>query len=261
MILASFTVITMSSKDVPVLGSIRGALIDVAAPIGRGFGSVLSPMKNWFGSVTEYEELKEENEKIREELAVLKAKQLANANAALELETLKEQAGLPTAGDPDIVIAQIATGPFSNFDDNTLMINRGASDGLKVGNPVRTTAGLVGLLETVTDNSAVIRLVTDPENSVSIRTAREGRYGGGHGTGAHRPFLVDFGIPLEVTVEEGETILTSGVNASKYPIDIPIGVVTKVSESRSSMSQELEVEYLVDFNRLTFVQVIRGFPE
>lgn len=259
MILASFTVITLTAKDVPVLGSVRSALIDVTRPIGNFFDSVTSPFGNWFGSVTDYDNLKKENEKLRDEIDVLQSKQLANSNAAVELEQLKEELGLEVPDDLASIIAQIATGPYSNFDDNTLKIDRGSNDGVKVGNPVVTSAGLVGRIESVTADTAIIRLITDPdESNVSIRVARNGAYGFGHGTGPRTPFMVDR-VSLLAEVTEGDTIVTSGLKTALYPKDLIIGTVTKVTESRADMSLILEVDLAADFDRMNFVHVLTGW--
>ncbi len=261
MILASLTVITLTSKDVPLLGSVRSALVDATRPIGNLFDSIASPFGNWFGSVTDYEELKDENEKLRDEIDVLKSKQLANSNAAVELQQLKEELDLKHGEELDSIVAQIATGPYSNFDDNTLKIDRGSNDGVKVGNPVVSAAGLVGRIESVTADTAIIRLITDPDASnISIRVAREGAYGFGHGTGPRTPFMVDR-VDLKVPVAEGDAIVTSGLKTALYPKDLIIGSVTKVSESRSEMSLILEVDFAADFSRLNFVHVLRWEPE
>ena len=74
--------------------------------------------------------------------------------------------------------------PRNNFDNNTIMIDRGASSGFKKGMPVVTRDGLIGRLETVTDKRSVVRLITDPDFAVSVKIASTGRYAQGHGNGA-----------------------------------------------------------------------------
>ncbi|HPB46773.1 MAG TPA: rod shape-determining protein MreC [Microthrixaceae bacterium] len=259
-ILASLTVITITAKDVPVIGSVRSAIVDATSPVNGAFRSATKPLRNWFGSVTDHERVVEENERLRDEVAVLKSKQIANANAATELEAIKEQEGLPTEEHFDSLLAQVATGPYSNFDEHTLMLTRGARDGVKVGSPVVTSVGLVGKIESTTDSTSIVRLITDPEMAISLRIATKGTYVAGHGTGPNSPFVVDYGVPLTEEIAEGETIVTSGLNTAQFPPHIPVGTVTKVSTSRSDMTQVLEVAYLADFTRLNYVRVLLWVP-
>ena len=260
MVLLSFTVITIGSKDVPVLGSVRGAMIDVLGPVGRGFKSATKPVRSWWGGVNDYDRIAAENDKLRDEVERLKAKQAANSSAAAELARLKELEGLPFIADIDSKVALISTGAYSSFDDNTMTIDRGATSGFKVGMPVVDRSGLVGRLESVFDDRSVIRLITDPDFAVYVKLASTGSYAAGHGTGPDRPFLVDSGVNLDQEVNKGEGIFTSGIGTGSFPGDLPIGTVTKVSASQSDLTQVLEVKLAADLERLSAVRVLLWEP-
>lgn len=260
MILLSLTVLTIGSKDIPVLRSARGAVIDALGPVGRGLKSATRPIRSWWGSATDYENLQAENEKLRDEVGRLRAKQQANANAVQELDRLKEQEGIPfTEGIPS-KLALVSTGRVSNFDDSTIMIDRGATSGFKKGMPVVTRDGLIGSLETVTDERSVVRLITDPDFVVSVKLASTGKYAQGHGTGAHRPFMVDADVPLDLEVKKGEAIYTSGINTASFPMNLPIGEVTKVAASQSDLTQVLQVKLYADLGSISAVRVLLWEP-
>lgn len=260
MVLLSFTVITIGSKDVPVLGTVRSSVIDVLGPVGRGFTSATKPIRSWWGGVNDFDELKAENERLRDEVARLKAKQSANSAAASDLARLKELEGIPFVASIPSKVAMVSAGPYSSFDNNTLKIDRGASSGFKEGMPVIAEAGLVGRLETVTEKSSIIRLITDPSFAVSVKLASSGDYAAGHGNGAELPFLVDSGVALDRPVEKGELIVTSGIETAMFPADLPVGTVTKVSSSQSDLTQVLEVTLDADLDRLAAVRVLLWEP-
>lgn len=261
MVLLSFTVLTLAANDdTPVIGTVRNVITDGSGPIGRFFDSATRPVRSWWGGVTDYDDLQAENRRLREEIALLRSKQTVNANAAAELERLKEQEGIPFVGEIPSRLAQVATGPYSNFDNNTVMIDRGASSGFVKGMPVVTADGLVGRLERVTDDRAVVRLVTDPDFAVHLKLASTGMYGVGHGTGPDTPFIVDQEINLEAKVDKGDTVLTSGLESASFPADIPIGTVTKVSSSGADLSQVLEIDLRADLERLDAVRVLLWEP-
>ena len=260
MVLLSITVLTLGTNaDTPVLGTVRGAVIDVLGPIGRGFKSATKPVRNWWGGVSDYERLEIENQRLRDEVDRLEAKQQANSTAAEDLARLKEQEGIPFIAEIPSKLAQVSTGTVSNFDNNTIMIDRGASSGFKVGMPVVTNGGLIGRLSTVTDERAVVRLITDPDFAVSVKL-EGGYYAQGHGNGADRPFLVDQGVPLDVEIEKGQRVATSGIATALFPMNLPVGTVTKVSASQSDLTQVLEVELAADLDRVSAVRVLLWEP-
>ena len=260
MVLLSFTVITLNSKNVPVLGSVRSGVIDAMGPVERGFRSLTKPIRSWWGGVSDYDRIEAENRRLREEVARLKAKQLRNATAADDLERLKEQEGIPFVKDTPSKLAQVATGPYSSFDNSTITLDRGASSGFKVGMPVVTSLGLVGRLQSVTTERSVVRLVTDPDLNVSVKLATSGNFGLGHGQGPDNDFVVDRDIELDQKVEKGEYVVTSGLESAMFPADIPIGTVEKVSVSQSDLSQILDVQLAADLVRLNAVRVLLWEP-
>ena len=260
MVLLSFTVLTFSSKDVPVLGTVRSSIIDVLGPVGRGFKSATKPIRSWWGGVNDYDRIAAENEQLRDEVARLKAKQDANSAAASELARLKELEGLPFVGTIPSKVAMVSTGAYSSFDNNTIYIDRGASSGFKVGMPVVDRGGLVGRLERVTEKRSVVRLITDPDFAVHVKLASTGSYAAGHGNGSDRPFMVDSGVALDQQVDKGELIVTSGIETAIFPPDLPVGVVTKVSSSQSDLTQVLEVRLACDLVRLSAVRVLLWEP-
>lgn len=261
MALLSITVITFNSKDVPVLKSVRGAAIDALGPVERAFRGATKPVRSWWGGATDYDRLVAENRRLRDEVDRLTAKQLKNRSAVEELERLKEQEGIPFVGDIPSRLAQVATGPYSNFDDNTIMIDRGATSGFTVGMPVVTSLGLVGRLETVTAERSVVRLITDPDFVVHVKQASTGNFAQGRGQGAGNPFIVDEEFELDQEVHKGEFFVTSGVRTALFPADIPVGTVTRISRSQSAISQVLEIELSADLVRLDAVRVLLWEPE
>lgn len=261
MVLLSFTVLTLGgSDDTPVLGTVRSSIIDALGPVGRGFRSATKPIRSWWGGVSDYDRVEAENRKLRAEIERLRAKQSANSAAASELERLKELEGIPFIASFPTKLAMVATGPYSSFDNNTITIDRGASSGFEVGMPVVTDGGLVGKLERVTEERSVIRLITDPDFTIHLKLASSGNYALGHGNGDDRPFVVDQDVELDQNVERGELVVTSGIETSMFPMNIPIGRVTKVSTSQSDLSQVLDVELSADLKRLNAVQVVLWKP-
>ena len=260
MVLLSITIITFSAKGVPVLGTVRSAALEVVGPIGRGFSSLTRPVRNWWGGATDYDRLQAENRKLRAEIGRLTGKQIRTSSAAAELSRLQEQLNMPFAKDIPAQMAQVATGPFSSFDDNTIVIDQGSRSGIAKDMPVVTSLGLVGRIESTTDNRSVVRLITDKSFHVGVKLASSGNYALGHGNGPDKPFRIDEGVELTQPVTKGEAVVTSGLGRASFPKDIPIGFVTKVLPSQADQSQVLEVPIAADLVRLNVVRVLLWEP-
>ena len=258
--LLAVTLITLDSRGVGVFDGIRNTAGDVFAPVGDAFAWVTSPIGNAWGGMTDYDDLKAENERLRQRVDELEGGEAEAANAVEQLERLQEQLQIDFVGDIPTQIARIATGPYSNFDTFRTEIDKGSDAGLAVGMPVVTRAGLVGRLERVSRTRSVVQLATDPDFTIGVRLASTQDIGLGHGGGDSNRFVVDRGIDVGDPVEPGEVVLTSGLDDSVMPKDIPIGLVDKVRPDENTGMQLLLVDYAVDFSQLDVVQVLKWTP-
>jgi rod shape-determining protein MreC len=258
--LVAVTFITLDSRGVPVFDGARNVAADVFAPVGGAFEWLTTPFRNAWNGVTGFEELERENQELRDQLDQLSADEAREASAREQLERLNEQLQLGFVGDIPTQIARVTSGPYSNFTDYRLELDKGSDQGLAEGMPVVTRAGLVGRLERVSRTRSVVQLATDPDFVVGVRLASSQDLGVGRGGGASDRFIVDRGIELEDPVEPGEAVLTSGLDNSVMPPDVPIGVVDEVVPDENTREQLLQVRYAVDFSQLDVVQVLKWTP-
>jgi rod shape-determining protein MreC len=137
-----------------------------------------------------------------------------------------------------------------------VIINRGARDGIQVGNPVISDLGLVGRVEKVAANAAWIRLEIDQASAINaiLQTSRaEGTIVGQLQGGLRMEY-----IPQQAQVEAGDLVLTSGLGGD-FPADIVIGQVTSIRRQQAALFQEAEIRPTVDFSALKIVSVITSF--
>jgi rod shape-determining protein MreC len=258
--LLAITLITLDSQDVPVFDGARNVASDVFAPIGGAVSTVTSPFRNAWRGVTDYDDLEAENRRLRRQVDRVRGDRIRGRNAEEQLRRLNEQLELGFAQQLPTQIARVTSGPFSNFDDFRMEIDKGSSAGLREGMPVVTTAGLVGRLERVSRSRSVVQLATDPDFVVGVRLASSQDLGVGRGGGDTNRFLVDRGIEIGDPVQPGEAVLTSGLTTSVMPPDVPIGTVDEVTPDEDARIQFLRVRYAVDFSQLDVVQVLEWLP-
>jgi len=56
---------------------------------------------------------------------------------------------------------------------------------------------------------------------------------------------------------EGDIVVTSGVEESRYPANIPVGRISRVTDDSAGAKKDLDVEVLVSLNDVDFVTVIK----
>ena len=259
--LVAVTLITLDARDVPVFTGIRNFAADAFAPVGGAFDWATTPFRNAWDGITGYGDLRDENEQLRQQLDALRSEKIKGANAEEQLKRLNEQLQLGFGQEIPSQIARVTSGPYSNFTDYRLELDKGSDSGLAVGMPVVTKAGLVGRLDRVSRTRSVVQLATDPDFVVGVRLASSQDLGVGHGGGDSDRFIVDRGIELADPVKPGEAVLTSGLTNSVMPPDIPIGLVDKVTPDENARVQLLQIRFGVDFSQLDVVQVLKWTPQ
>jgi rod shape-determining protein MreC len=113
----------------------------------------------------------------------------------------------------------------SPTDGRTLLLGAGSNGGVRVGNPVVSPEGLVGLVVSVESGSSVAMTWAHPDFAVSVVTA-DGSVMGivapSPGSLASEALLELRGVPYRDTVPAGTPVLTSGLTGV-YPRGIPVG--------------------------------------
>jgi rod shape-determining protein MreC len=243
----------------------RGAM-EVLAPIQEGANRALKPFRDLFGWFGDTLDAKDERDKLRKERDALR-EQLAQVT--VEKRDLEQRSGLEEQntsgglGNYDPVEARVlARSPSTWFQ--TLQINKGASDGVRVDQPVVNAEGLVGKVKSVSDGNAVVMLLTDPEFGVSAETLESHEPGSvGPAEGAPGDLRLDL-VPNAKDVKTGELIITAGTSttsgsrelASLYPRAIPIGKVKRIETGEGELDRVIHVQPVADLRRLDIVEVL-----
>jgi len=258
-VLTSITLLTLDFRGAGAVDDVRGAAATVFGPVADAAAWVTSPVSDAWNGVFGYNELADENEALREQIADLEGQVVENEDAARALEEIAATNGLTITSQIPSTLARVVGSGLTNFE-NTVEIDRGSDDGVAVGMPVVTGAGLVGRITQVTGSRSVVQLITDPGFDLGIRLVPTGDVGIAHGTGEGRPLVVDAGIDLRTVVNVGDPVTTSGVDRSIFPPDIPVGVVDTVATAPDQLTQVLHVELLADLDNPAYVRVLQWVP-
>ena len=260
LVLTAITLLTLDerSNGLGVVDVARDGARDAFAPVKEAADAAMRPVADFFQGAVHYGDVEAENARLREQLAERESQVLRAADGEREREALLDLAGLDFVGDIPTVPARVVATPASGFD-LTLEIDRGRNAGVAPGMPVVSGGGLVGRVVDVSRRRATVLLVTDSSSSVGVRLAASGDVGVAAGRGRGSTLRVDLVDPAS-KVDQGEMVVTSGLQNSVFPPGIPVGKVVAATTSAGALQQDVTIEPSVDLRRLTFVKVLQWAP-
>ncbi len=176
------------------------------------------------------------------------------ADADRERIALLDIQGIKFLGDVDTITARVV-GISASSLELTAELDKGTSSGVVRGMPVVAGAGLVGRVTEASRSRAVVVLLTDPNSNVGIRLTSTGDTGVARGNGPGRTLSVELlegGSPLK----QGEPVVTSGLQQSRFPPGIPVGLVQNSGYREGPERKGVKLAPMVDLKRLTFVKVL-----
>ncbi len=227
----------------------------VVAPIQRGLTTVFRPVGDFFASLGDLSQLRQENIELQQQLDDAES-QISRAEALeSENEALREDAELAESyPSMDSVAAEVIATVPANYRW-AVKIDKGEVDGLLADMAVIAPEGLVGKVIRVDRNTAIVLLLIDPQAAAKARIKESSYTGDVLGNGAEQSLSLDYVDP-EANVRVGDAVVTSGYDEGIFPPSIPIGRVVSASGEGAALYQDIEVEPWVDFATLDFVRVL-----
>jgi len=170
-VLTSLTLITLDSRSgrtgpVGIIGRVAHAIV---SPVQRATSSIASPIGDWWSGVTDSGNLKQENRKLRAQVTELQNQQREAQVALAQDAELKALLGLPLLSNARGITARVVDRDPGNFE-STLTIDRGQERGIEKDMAVVSAGGVVGHVIDSWHGGAKVRVLTDPESAIAVRT-------------------------------------------------------------------------------------------
>jgi len=255
LLLTSITLLSLDYQGFRPLNQVQSAVRSIVDPLTGSSDSVTSPVTNAWRSFSEFEDLEDENARLKDELAVRQGDSIRASAAEESLRALLQELEIDYVGGAERIVGQVIDRP-GNFGSYSIEIDRGATDGVRKGMPVVTEAGLVGTVSEVQDNFSQVRLLHQPEVKIGIRVVGTGEVALAEGQGIGEDLEITQGITDETSIEEGDAVVTSGIEGSVYPPDLAVGVISSVEFDSRLLEQSISVRPVADLQNLRFVTVI-----
>jgi rod shape-determining protein MreC len=213
--------------------------------------NIVQDARTNFGS---WEEVRSRYESAQSALESCQVKTVTLDLLTLENETLREQLLFFKKRNFEHVGGEIV-GKVAEPITNSLIINRGARDGVKVGDPVIVGDGiLVGKISRAEYRSSHVRLLTDNQSKIAAailnREKSVGIVEGGYDISIQMNF-----IPQNEIVAVGDMVVTSGLEPT-IPRGLLIGRVEAVKKEAYQPFQQAVLTPATLLNRISLVSVL-----
>jgi rod shape-determining protein MreC len=259
LLVTSLFFITLDLRGVSVTKGSRSVTQSFLAPIQKGVSDLFSPVGRFFSDVKNFPSEKNKVAALASANARLKTQVLVNKDIQGQLNQLKGVLDLAGRGGYRVLVARaIGHGSSSTFSQ-TLTIDAGSADGITIDKTVISEHGLVGVVKSVDAHSAIVLLMSDPAFKVGVRIARSQSIGVLSGTGSNS-FALQLLDPAG-NIVVGDTLFSNGSdNNTPFIPGLPVGVVTAVDHSSSTLTQTATVKSYSDLNNVGVVSVVLSAP-
>ncbi|WP_194955570.1 rod shape-determining protein MreC [Sphingopyxis solisilvae] len=214
----------LSVVDPVGFAQLRLASQEVAAPVARASRSVIGSISGIDDNVGAYVRAGSQNRRLRKELAETRRQLVATSSLQEENRQLKALLALQQTDKAALANGYLLTST-STSSKRIALLSIGRNMGVTAGQPVRGADGLIGRVLGSGPSVAQVLLLTDVDNIVPVRRARDGlpalAYGRGNGDLDVRTLNI-----ANNPFKPGDILVTSGTGGL-YPPNIPVAIVVQ----------------------------------
>jgi len=249
----AFTLMVLDHRNEYLTG-VRKTLSVVLYPVELLVSAPANLRRSVGETLTSRSELLAENQRLKAE-ALARSARLQKLTA-LQAENARLRALLDSTSrlTEDLLIAEIVAVDMNPFR-NIIVINKGSSDGIFVGQPLIDADGVVGQIMRDRVFSAEAMLVTDVDHALPVEIARNRLRTIAVGTGELDRLSLPY-LPRNADVSEGDLLVTSGLGG-KFPAGYPVGVVRTVRSVTGQPFLEVAAQPAAALNRIREVLLIK----
>ncbi|HUI68871.1 MAG TPA: rod shape-determining protein MreC [Spirochaetia bacterium] len=258
LIVVSFACLLVSNRAVVIKPKDVG--LSFVGFFQKGFTGFFRWFGDTAGSIRQLNEAREELDAAQARLQEMDRVTREIVELRRQNATLREQLDFAQSLLPDRIAAEVIARDTDNLF-STITINKGSRQGIHPGMPVVAyqgdMEGLVGKVLSVGPGASQVLPLYDPQCLVSARldsTRDEGLVKGegkDHGT----VLLQYVKKTAKDAIQYGDLVVTSGLGGV-YPKGINLGRVREIKALAYETSLEIEVEPIVNFDRLEYVFLV-----
>lgn len=220
--IAGLLAVIISRADPTGFAVLRGAASEITRPVAATLKSMVSGVGSIDEHIVAYVNAGSQNAALRRQVDANRVKLIEAEAIAQENIRLKKLLKLTESTDAEVVVTRLI-GSSSTISRRVARINAGRLQGVEPGMPVRAPEGLIGRVLIAGPNSADVLLVSDSQNIVPVRRARDnvGAISTGRDDGTLDIRALSAGMS---PFRPGDVMVTTGTGGIYRP-NIPVAVV------------------------------------
>jgi rod shape-determining protein MreC len=250
------------------MGPVQDASFGVLIPVQKLLIDGTNGIENLFGGFRSVNELRVQVKQLQEQLNTatidrvrVRELEIENSNLRAQLEFKQENpdyllTGATVLEDNANRARVLAQDPLTLV--SYILIDQGRQEGVALGMPVVTPAGLVGRVSEVGNHWARVLLLNDSSSSVNAVIQSTRATGIIQGQGQGSDLLIMRYLPLGASVKKDDLVLTSGIGGT-FPKRLVLGQVVEVNQRDTDLFTEALIRPSVDLSRLDYVLVMKKF--
>lgn len=229
------------------LASVRRFLNNAVAPLQYVIDAPIQLFHQVSSNLVTRKKIQSENAMLRTQQVLWQAK--LQRFAALESENRQLSQLLAATEHLKKQRFQLARLLLVNADPllNEVILDKGQSEGVQVGQPVLDANGVMGQVIAVNLLTSRVLLLTDFRSAIPVQDVRSDARGILVGRGRLAKLLLK-DIPSTVDVKVNDLLVTSGLGG-RYPAGYPVGVVSVLNTNVATQFASIEVDPSAQLNR------------
>ncbi len=253
-----FFFLRASIRNPEELNGVDRALMRIAAPVQYLAAAMARGVSDVVGEYIYLRDVGRDNDRLSRKVETLQHEVRELARVKKENDRLRGLLGLKESLEVETVSALVTMKtPTEFFRIAHLAIDHSGA-AVREKMPVIAPGGTVGLIKSVSGDTATVFLVADAGFGVDVVASRTGARGFVRGVGDEAKYSVRVEyVQRSDEVEVGDMLVTSGVGC-RFPEGIAVARVTEVMKRDFGSYQTVIAEPTVDFSRLEEVLIVVG---
>lgn len=251
-VLASFGLIALDHYTSSSV-QLRSWLTAAVSPL---FYVANMPQDIMFGASEQFksqQKILEENQQLKDSLLLQNGQLQRLQFLQQENDKLRALLGARPVTEGKRLIAEVLA-VYSHPFSHQIVLNKGSTDGVSVGQPIIDDLGVLGQVVTVGPNSSRAILIADNTHAISARVERTGLSVVAEGIGQANSLRL-IHLPHSTDVVEGDRLVTSGLDGV-FPEGYPIAKVVNVVRDARQPFLQVTAEPYAKLDRIRYVLLV-----
>ena len=197
-------------------------------------------------------DVKRENIQLKKEMFKINALQIKLTETQIENERLEQLLNFKNEIGQQSLAARVIAHDLLFGTHSTIRVNRGRQDGVEINQSAITPLGAVGVVFRAEESFSDILVLTDNLSTIDAIVQRSRVRG--VIVGKRGSCTMQY-LKRTDDVQNGDLIITTGLD-NIFPKGIPIGHVTKVKKDSYGITQQVEVQPLINPHYLEEVLIM-----